>query len=189
MNRAPAAAMTFVLLFGAACESLDATNDDIQVGFAAGTVLADGRTQGRPDIELDPDLGAAAFVEAVIRGDTSVHFRLVGSETETTVRDSSAQAEIRQVLFCPMIGTDLALADGLVLRPLAGFGAGYASITFGQPGFVDEHGAAAVLTAGFELEVAKIGMLGAMGWGGVLGEPGDHEGETTGLMLFAGFRL
>lgn len=193
MSRAARGAAAVALAFGSGCASLDNAADDIQVGFAAGSVLVDGRVDREPDGiadgVLEPASGIGGFVEAVVRGDTSAHFRFVGSDVDTRVRDGSASAEFRQAFLCPMLATDLALVDGLVLRPMVGFGVGYVGIEFDDSSFADEYGAAAVITAGFELEVGRSAMLGAMGWGGIGGDPGDSEVETTTLLVYAGFRL
>lgn len=182
-----------LLIVGASCATVTTDSDDIHVGFAAGSVLTTAKTDqeavGVSDRELEEEWSTGGFVELMLRGETTILARLIGNRDEATVHDDGSNATFEQVMLCVLFSRELTLSGSLALRPMFGFGAGHVGIHYDSPSARDESGAAAVIAAGLELEIARHAMIGAMAWGGLFGDPGDTEGDVSCVMVYGGFRL
>lgn len=180
------------LMLTAAAGCTTAVGDDLRIGVAAGAALTGGSTQrriGDPKTPtLDTEASPGGFTELVL--DDTLRVRIVATRERHELANEPGSAELEQVASLLLFSTDIPLSDTLRLVPMGGLGFGYAAIDFSQDAIhVDEAGATALVSFGLELEIGRHAMLGAMGWGGLLGDPGDTEGEFATGLIYAGVRF
>jgi hypothetical protein len=137
------------------------------------------------------DWGRSGFVEAGFDQDGSlVLARAFYGESDHVVRGLGTEAEVRQFLVQGLWGPVAFGGETVLLRPLFGVGLGGIRIDYRNDVLLDdETGVAWAVIGGIELQVARRLTVGATGWAGGFGEPGDTEGWFTTGVFYGGVRF
>ena len=82
------------------------------------------------------------------------------------------------------------ITEHVTLTPLFGLGVGYTEVDLDPPvGIGGQAGASLLFAGAVEAENAGHAFLGAMLTAAVYGDPGDTEGTTGSVLLYAGVRF
>jgi hypothetical protein len=166
--------------------------ESIRVGVAGGYLVSSASVELESPITRDPELeddhGWSGFVEIIAEG--TVHLRCTGARTDHDLLRTQTSARVRQGALLAMVPFENAISEHITLTPLFGLGVGYTEVTLDPPlGVSDLNGASLLFAAACEAEIAGHVFLGAMLTAGLFGDPGDTEGTTGSVLVYAGVRL
>lgn len=159
--------------------------------MAAGWLASAASVELESPIARDPDLaddyGWGGFVEISA---PDVHLRCTAARSDHEVPGTQTRARVRQAALLAMVPFQNAISDHVTLTPLFGLGIGYTEVDLDPPiGITGQVGASLLFAGACEAELAGHAFLGAMLTASVFGDPGDTEGTTGSVLLYAGVRF